>query len=59
MFAFYYSPIKTVRIIFLVFLEKVGGLTELENNTFEVFRGIIGGTPDKRIPVGLFFTHQN
>ena len=29
-------------------------LTELVNYVVEVYFGIRGGTPDKRIPVGLF-----
>ena len=42
-----------VRSIFLEFLYIV--VTELVKYVFGFFLGIIGGTPDKRIPEGLFF----
>ena len=34
-------------------------ITEFVSYGFGIFRGIIGRTPDKRIPEGLFFAHQN
>ena len=43
-----------VRSIFLKFLYIVEGVTELVIYVFGVFIAIIGGTPDKRIPEGLF-----
>ena len=43
-----------VRSIFFEFLQIVEGGTELVIYVFGVCIGIIGGTPVKRIPEGLF-----
>ena len=40
--------------MFFEFLQIVEGVTELVIYVFGVFIGIIGGTPDKGIPAGLF-----